>query len=415
MRIRLHLRWFFLLTIMFLILLGCASSFKPQPLEEVQFLERAQTKSEGNLRVKAAVLSAEETEAVFGFALYKKGIQPIWLEIENQEDDPTWFLPYSVDPDYFPPLEVTYPYHRAFDKKYNDQIDQYFLKHAMGLYIAPGTTRSGFVFTNLSLGTKSFNVDLVGEDNQPKMFTFFISVPGLRADHQDIDFDNLYSAGELVSHHEEGLKNALENLPCCTSHEGGREQSAPINLLLIGSGDDLLRVLLRSGWNETATEKSSSNGQLEVSKIPQGARYKTVAPLYYYGRRQDASFRETRASGSGRNILRLWLTPMRFEEKPIWVGLVNSDVERQELSFLEQKIDLDEIRSLFIQNLWYAQGIEKYGYVKGSVMSQILKPKKFFGRISYITDGYRAVLWLSEESIPLHKVEAMDWEIPPER
>ena len=79
MRIRLHLRWFFLLTIMFLILLGCASSFKPQPLEEVQFLGRAQTKSEGNLLVKAAVLSAEETEAFFGFALYKKGIQPIWF------------------------------------------------------------------------------------------------------------------------------------------------------------------------------------------------------------------------------------------------------------------------------------------------------------------------------------------------
>jgi len=57
------------------------------------------------------VLSAPETEAVFGFALYKKGIQPIWLEIENKDDKPTWFPPFSVDPDYFPPLEVTYPYH----------------------------------------------------------------------------------------------------------------------------------------------------------------------------------------------------------------------------------------------------------------------------------------------------------------
>jgi hypothetical protein len=89
-------------------------------------------------------------------------------------------LPFSVDPDYYSPLEVTYPFHRAFDKMYNDQIDRFFLDHAMGLFLAPGSSRSGYVFTNLDLGTKSFNADLIGDDNMVKTFTFFISVPGLR-------------------------------------------------------------------------------------------------------------------------------------------------------------------------------------------------------------------------------------------
>ena len=71
-----------------------------------------------NLRVTAAVLSAEESEAVFGVSLYKRGIQPVWLEIENKDEEPTWFLPFSVDPDYFSPLEVTYPLHRTFDSRY---------------------------------------------------------------------------------------------------------------------------------------------------------------------------------------------------------------------------------------------------------------------------------------------------------
>ena len=180
-------------------------------MEETAFQTRAQTQSGGKVRVTTAVLSPEESRAVFDVPLYKKGIQPIWLEIENQDDKPIWFLPLSVDPDYYSTLEVTYPFHRAFDKMYNDQIDRYFLDQAMGLFLAPGSSRSGYVFTNLDLGTKSFNVDLIGDDNMVKTFTFFIPVPGLRADHQDVDFDNLYSAAEVVHYDEVNFKDALKN------------------------------------------------------------------------------------------------------------------------------------------------------------------------------------------------------------
>jgi hypothetical protein len=62
-------------------------------------------KSDGDFRVTAAVLSAEETEAVFTVPLYRKGIQPIWMEIVNNDDKPASFLPFSVDPDYFAPLQ----------------------------------------------------------------------------------------------------------------------------------------------------------------------------------------------------------------------------------------------------------------------------------------------------------------------
>ena len=35
----------------------------------------------------------------------------------------------------------------------------------MGMYVAPGGARSGYVFTTLDEGTKSFNVDVVDEAN----------------------------------------------------------------------------------------------------------------------------------------------------------------------------------------------------------------------------------------------------------
>jgi hypothetical protein len=394
---------------------GCTASFEPRTLEVVNFLDRAQTKTQGNIQVTAAVLSAEETEQVFGFPLYKKGIQPVWLEVENKEAEPTWFLPFGLDPDYFPPLEVTYPYHRTFQDEYNRQIDDYFREHAMGLYIAPGATRSGFVFTNLDLGTKVFNVDLVGDDNQPKTFTFFIEVPGLVADHRAIEFEQLYSASQLVAYDEDGLRKALESLPCCTTNADGTEQYFPINLALIGDGDDLLRILIRSGWNETAAGSQTSSQKEIASNIPYGSRYQPVPPLHYYGRPQDASFRDARSTGFGRNVLRLWLSPMRFDGQPVWVGLVNRELSQQGRSANNQKLDLDEVRAFFLQDLWYSQGITKYGYVKGAGVSLILQPKKISGGLFYLSDGYRLALWISHKSIPLNEVVAMDWDIPPER
>jgi hypothetical protein len=400
----------------FLMILGCATTFAPLPLEDIRFMKRAQVQSDGNLRVTAAVLSAEETEAVFAVPLYRKGIQPIWLEIANHDDKPTWFLPVSVDPDYFAPLEVAYLYHRAFQKEYNSQLDQYFMANDIGLFVAPGTTRSGFVFTNLDLGTKMFNVDLVGEDNQPTTFTFFISVPGLRVDHQDVEFEELYAAEQMVSYDLASFRNALEKLPCCATNADGTEPNVPVNLVIVGSGKDLLRILIRSGWDETASATQPSSSQQLVSiDAAQRYRYQHVPPLYYYGRPQDASFRKIRTEGPRGNVLRLWLSPMRLEGKPVWIGQVNRDFNQPMFSFKDHIIDLDEDRDFFLQNLWYFQGLRRYGYVKGGGSSTFSQSKQIFGNTAYISDGYRAVLWVSEEPIPLDSVEILDWGIPPER
>ena len=272
------------------------------------------------------------------------------------------------------------------------------------------------MFTNLDLGTKSFNVDLVGDDNLVKTFIFFISVPGLRADHQNVDFDNLYSAAEVIHYDGSNFKEGLKNLPCCTANKDGTQQDLPINVIFIADGNDLLRVLIRAGWSETATTKKSASSEPVFSAdIPKSYRYTPIAPLYYYGRIQDASFRETRVSGFERNQLRLWLTPMRFEEKEVWIGQITREYGKSSASKKSQKINMDEVRSFLLQNLWYAQGLEKYGFVEGpGVAAPISKPQTTISDTTYVTDGYRAVLWISADPVTLSDVEAMDWEIPPQ-
>ena len=86
--------------------LGCAGSFDPRPLNQVAFLERALTQERDGVRVSVAVPSARETKQLFDANLYKRKVQPVWIEIENPRDEGAMFLPVGLDPAYFSPVEL---------------------------------------------------------------------------------------------------------------------------------------------------------------------------------------------------------------------------------------------------------------------------------------------------------------------
>ena len=153
------------------ILSGCAT-FTPRPVNEEPIHRHAVSQTENGVRVSAAVLGSKETETVFNLQLYRKGIQPIWLEIENQTPYRMWFPQASVDRNYFSPLEVAYMYHSGYSRASRQRMDRFFHQHAIRNPIDPGTVRSGFVFTNLELGTKAFNVEVVGGDHRVRALLF---------------------------------------------------------------------------------------------------------------------------------------------------------------------------------------------------------------------------------------------------
>ncbi len=410
-----HIMWLSFMTFCVLTLFGCAS-FNPRTVDEVPFRERAQTQYEGNVRVTAAVLCPEETEALFDLPLYRRGIQPIWLEIENNDEEPVWFPRVSLDQNYFAPFEVAYMHHRAFSKQVNNQMNKFFDEQAIGGYVPNGSIRSGFVFTHLDLGTKIFNLGLVGEDNKVRMFTFFINVPGLRADHYDVEWDDLYPKDQIVSYDEVSLRKSLENLPCCTTNRKGTKQRKPLNLIVIGDTEEVFHALIRSGWNETGSivKKALSNTKT-TSAVWRQYRYKPVKPLYVYGRPQDIAFRKTRKTANETNELRLWLSPMTLEGKPVWVGQINRNI-RLRIARLKviYKIDpaIDDVRNYILQNLWYSQGLAKFGFVKGVGAASISKPRRDIWGNRYFTDGYRAVVWVSNEPVSFSDVVNAEWEKP---
>lgn len=395
-----------------LVMVGCAT-FNPRPIDEVSFKQRALTQTKGKIRVTAAVLGAEESKTVFGVTLYRRSIQPVWLEIENNAEQAVWFLPAGLDRDYFPPLEVAYMHHFSFAKKANRKMDRYFYDQSMGNYVAPGSVRSGFVFTNLDMGTKGFNVDLIGEDDRIRTFTFFISVPGLRVDHREVEWEKLYSKNEIVDYDEMGLRKVLDNLPCCTTDKDPNKNGDPLNLIIIGHGEDVHHALIRSKWDETETASAVSKSSTAAKQSWQH-RYEPVKPLYYSGRSQDAAFRKSRKAADERNQIRLWLSPMTFDGMPVWVGQISRIVSPRNFFKTSYIIEpnVDEARTYLIQDLLYSQGVAKFGYVKGVGVVPPAQPRKNLNNDYYFTDGYRIVLWLASEPVSFTEVEFIEWEVP---
>jgi len=399
---------FAVLLITGVMLLGCAS-FNPQPLNKRPFRERAIVKAQDGVRVLAAVLSAQETQSVFGLSLYKKGIQPVWLEIENNSQHRMWFAPLSIDRDYFSPLEVAYLYHAGHKKAAKQNIDRFFYRHAMGKTINPQTVRSGFVFTNLELGTKAFNVEVIGEDQQVRSFTFLIPLADFKVDYREVDFEKLYADHEKIDvDSPQALKRLIEALPCCTTGADGTRNADPINVVIVGKGADILYALLRSGWDETA----AADAYDPLAQLPWEFRHQPVMPLYLFNRVQDAAFRKSRSTLNERNQLRLWLSPYTTNGQPVWVGQISRIIRPVAIEKFSIEPDVDEARDYLLQDLWYAQGLLRYGYIRLSEMAPLSDPRKSLHGDDYFTDGMCLVVWVSNEPISLDQVQFVPWEKP---
>lgn len=396
-------------------LAGCASGFDFKPVESVPFRERAVTQAEDGVRVTAAVPDKKETRELFGLSLYKKRIQPVWIEIENGTDQPLGFLPFSVDADYHTPLEIASL--TRGDKK-RQEAEQQLFRNSVNLWVAPGDTRSGFIFTNADEGTKAFNVDLFNSERSWG-FTFFIPVPGLAVDHYDVDFRAMYTKDEITDFTDpEPFIAALEELPCCVVDSKGENTGDPLNIVIIGEPDDLYYSVIRAGWDETEAVTAASGWKTAASFFSGGAyRYSPVSSLYLFGRRQDVALQRIRENIHERNHFRLWLAPMTFRGQIVWIGQISRDIgvrfTRKTITTHKIDPDVDETREFLIENLAYNQVLDKFAYVRGVGETPIDQPRGNLTGDPWFTDGLRVVLWISSDLTDLDDIEYERWTDPP--
>jgi hypothetical protein len=374
---------------------GCSvATFTPADIDTSAFLDRAITQSMETIRVTVAVPDEQETKALTGINLYVQDVQPVWIEIENTGEKPIRGALWSVDPDYYSPIEVAYSNRDGFTAAARADMQRWFYENGLPRIIPAGETRSGFVFTHVSSGTKGFNFDLYS-NNRDFNFTFFVPVPGFIPDYMTVDFDELYSAEEIRDVDAEGILRALEKFPCCSLDESGEKVGDPFNIVLVGSGLAVRRAMLRGGWNETVAGDKST-------EIARQHRYR--------GRRPDGTFHQSRSDGGENKELRLWLAPMRSGDDWVWLGQVSYDISSATAKnqYVDYRIDpdIDEARRFVLQNLWYSQSLTQFANSGGAgPPSDIDSSRKNFLGSRYYTDGKRVVLWTSEETTGFDEIE----------
>jgi len=409
-----------ILYISLLLVSACSSTSKPVPAFEGDYRERAQSQEENGIRVTAGVPSADESKEIFGVPLYRRGVQPVWLKIENNRDEFVSFMPVGLDPAYFTPIEAANM--DLKDQKVSDKrslINQQFFKAGMGSTIPPGEQRSGFIFSQLDEGTKAFNVDVVGK-SALSTFTFFIPVPGLRLDHHTVDWNNLYPADQIRDLSRDELIEQIESETCCATDKKNKGTGDPVNLVVIGNPEDVYYAFVRAGWDETETIYKGSSWKTITSFISGGEyRYSPISALFVFGRGQDVAYQKARDNIHERNHLRLWVAPYRYEGKLVWLGQISRDigVRFTKKTITTHKIDpdVDETREFLLENLAYSQALAKIAYLGGVGAAPIDKPRGNLTGDPYFTDGYRLVLWVSSEPVDITDIEVEVWRIPPDR
>ena len=113
------------------------------------------------------------------------------------------------------------------------------------------------------------------------------------------------------------------------------------------------------------------------------------------------------------------MTRYRLESEPAWIGQVyyfNDDnfwldlfseetIKDSKLlsRFVKQSVtaDVDSAQRFLFQNLWYNGSLRMAGFVGGVGAVSMDEPRPGFGGAAYFTDGFRLVVFVSEDALAL--------------
>jgi hypothetical protein len=187
----------------------------------------------------------------------------------------------------------------------------------------------------------------------------------------------------------------------------------------VGGIDDAVPALVRRGWRPTEQKWTGSVIRTVTSALS-GDRYPNapVSDLYLYGRAQDFALQKARDTVHQRNHLRLWLSPMRYRGKDVWVGQISRDIGSRmttaSSTLTTHKIDpdVDEARNALAEDMAYSQNLSKLGAARGVGVASKASPRENLTTDPYYTDGLRVVLVFDRKPTSLTAIEFLPGDLP---
>ncbi len=417
------------------------------------YKERSQVQEDPRARVTVAVLAAAESRTLFGVDLARRGIQPVYVRLENRSPEPLRLQLVGIYPRYFTPLEAAAAVHFSILRRIsafgvlgwlflpllllmpfklitahwaNQRMDRLF--RDLGFRLGPvlsGHSAEGFVFTTLDLGTKIVHVRLVPAGDIGEAITragaiddtamlphaaaptplvdlaFTVPVPGITADYLRKDFDVIVPPATVESVSLAQLVERLEGMPAATSNAAGTRSGDPVNLVVIGEFAAILGGFA-ARWDESETITLATCWKtMKAFLLGSNYRYSPVSALYLFGRPQDIALQRTRHSINERIHLRLWLSKLTFQGRPVWVGQVSRDIgvrfTRHAWNLTTHRIDpdVDESRDYVTEDLSLAGRVLAAGYVGGVGACSREAPRRNLTGDPWHSDGQRGVILIS--------------------
>ena len=143
-------------------------------------------------------------------------------------------------------------------------------------------------------------------------------------------------------------------------------------------------------------------------------RYAPISNLYVYGRAQDVALQKVRSNIHYRNHLRLWLAPVTYKGLPVLMGQISRDIGSRFTSksptLTTHRIDpnVDDTRATLVQDFIYAQALKAYAKAGGVGFVSPEEPRGNLTGDPWFTDGYRAVMVLTDEPTSVIEINWFD-------
>ncbi|MFO1394049.1 MAG: LssY C-terminal domain-containing protein [Steroidobacteraceae bacterium] len=414
-----------------LALSGCAttSSFAPTPLRTPDDLRDVHTKTIGEVTVSVAMLTDEQAQRNFGVDLGAAGLQALWMEVRNGSDRRLWLIRTMIDPDFYSEDEAALLVEDDVPEGKRDELHQLFRDESIRAALEPHTETEGYVFLPRVEGGRYVDIRLQGDaylesaggpaTQAPRelRFDFPLPLPDGDFDYERMDPSKVYGGQDLPDLDLAQLRATLEQLPCCATNADGDGEGDPLNVVLIGSANDVLNSLSRSGWSFTHRITLSTAARMVGAAISD-APYPVapVSSLYVYGRPQDVALQRARNNIAQRNHMRLWLAPFRYEGRSVWVGQISRDIgvkiTTKSPTLTTHVIDpqVDTTREYLLHSLIAHGFVASFGFVKGSAAATPDRPRVNLTDDPYFSDGMRLVIVLSVDPVPPDEIHSLQWE-----
>jgi LssY-like putative type I secretion system component LssY len=395
-----------------------SSNTAPDLGAEQSFVSRADVRQQGAVTVRAAVLTDDESERYFGASLADRGIQAIWLGVNNASDSKLQFLPILTDPNYFSETEVDRQLRSWWRGHANASITAAIERARMPEFVPEKQSAKGFVFTHREGGLKLFTVGFE-TGTEELLFRFALPIRGVSYAVQKVDFGNIYPPGTIEDVDLAKLREKLAQLPCCTTNKSGDRKGDPLNIVVVGRGLDALFAFIGRGWKlDEPFDLHSTYRTIQAFLFRNEYLNAPVSPLHVFGREQEVALQKARNNISLRNHLRLWLAPFSISGLQVWVGQISRDIgiklttDVWYLTTHRISPEVDQDRFYLLQDLIMSGAVSRFGYVQGVRESTMPNPRVNLGGDPYLTDGLRLVVFLGARRRPFEQIEFLDWDRP---